>query len=140
MVQAVHRIAEADCPHLWTKFSRLCGTAPTMRPIIHRAMLAGNMRQNVQEPEQLDASPSGNMTTVRTAFQGAKSARNTNASCVPDTPDDSVVLVGIKQWKHLFLVITSKERAWQYGGLREKVEFGGKTGQQAPQPARLDPG
>jgi hypothetical protein len=80
------------------------------------------------------------MTTVRTAFQGAKSARNANAFCVPDTPDDSVVLAGIKQWKHLFLVITSKERAWQDGGLREKVEFGGKTGQQAPQRARLDPG
>jgi hypothetical protein len=139
MVQAVHRVGGADCPHLWTKFSRLCGTVPTMRPIIHRAMLAGNMRQNVQEPEQLDASPSGNMTTVRTAFQGAKSARNANASCVPGTPDGSVVLVGIKQWKHLFPVITSKERAWQDGGLHEKVEFGGKTGQQAQQRARLDP-
>jgi hypothetical protein len=64
MVQAVHRIAEADCAHLWIKFSRLYGTVPSMRTIIHRAMLAGDMRQNVQEPEQLDASPSGNMTTV----------------------------------------------------------------------------
>jgi hypothetical protein len=51
-----------------------------------------------------------------------------------------VDLIGIKQWKHLFLVITSKERAWQDGGLRENGEFGGKTGQQAPQRARLDPG
>jgi hypothetical protein len=42
-----------------------------------------------------------------------------------------VVLVGIKQRKHLFLVITSKERAWQDAGWHEKVEFGGKTGQQA---------
>jgi hypothetical protein len=46
---------------------------------------------------------------------------------VPDTPDDFVVLVGIKQRKHLFLVITSKERGWQDGGLRENGEFGGKT-------------
>ncbi len=44
------------------------------------------------------------MTTVWTAIQDAKSARNANTSCVPDTPDNSVVLVGIKQWKHLFLV------------------------------------
>src|ERR1700691_3260496 len=69
MVQAVHRVAEADCPHLWTKFSRLCGTMPTIRAIVHRAMPAGNMRQDVQKPEQLDAASSGNMTTVRLAVR-----------------------------------------------------------------------
>jgi len=73
MVQAAHRVAEADCPHLWTKFSRLCGTVPTMRAILHCAMPAGNMRQDVQKPEQLDASSSGNMTTVKMAVHAANS-------------------------------------------------------------------
>ena len=92
MVQAVHRVAEADCPHLWTKFSRLCGTMPTIRAIVHRAMPAGNIRQIVQKAEQLDAASSGNMTTVRMAVQIAKSASSDNIFCVPDTPDGPVIV------------------------------------------------
>jgi len=42
---------------------------PTMRAIVHRAMPAGNMPQDVQKPEQLDAASSGNMTTVRMAVR-----------------------------------------------------------------------
>jgi hypothetical protein len=73
MVKAAHLVAETDCPHLWTKFSRLCGTVPTMRALAHRTMPAGNMRQNVQKPEQLDAAFTGNMTTVRMAIQATNS-------------------------------------------------------------------
>jgi hypothetical protein len=54
-----------------------------------------NMWQNVQEPEQLDASPSGNMTTMRAAAHGANPASDDNAFCVSDTPHGTVVLAGI---------------------------------------------
>jgi hypothetical protein len=94
MVQAEHRVVETDCPQLRTKFSRLCGTVPTMRAIVHRAMPAENMRQNVQKPEQLDAASSGNMTTVRMAVHAVKSARIDNVFCVPDTPRGSVLVPG----------------------------------------------
>jgi hypothetical protein len=91
MVQATHRIAEANCPHLWTKFSPLCGTVPTMTAI-QRAVPAGNIRQIVQKTEQLDPASSGKMTTVRMAVQIAKSASSDNIFCVPDTPDGPVVV------------------------------------------------
>jgi hypothetical protein len=94
MVQAVHRVAEADCPHLWTEFSRLCGPASMMRAIIRRAMPAGNIRQIVQKAEQLDAASSGNMTTVRMAVHAVKSASSDSVFCVPDTPRGSVVVPG----------------------------------------------
>jgi len=92
MVQAVHRVAEADCSHLWTQFSRLCGPASMMRAIIRRAMPAGNIRQIVQKAEQLDAASSGNMTTLRMAVHAAESASSDNVFCVPDTSGGSVVV------------------------------------------------
>jgi hypothetical protein len=91
MVEAVHRVAETGCPHLWTMFSRLCGKVPTMTAI-HRAMPAGNIWQIVQKTEQPDPASSGKMTTVRMAVQAAKSASSDNLFCVPDTPDGPVVV------------------------------------------------
>jgi hypothetical protein len=94
MVQAVHQVAEADCLHLWTTFSRLWGPASMVRAIIHRAMPAGNFRQIVQKAEQLDAASSGNMTTVRMAVDAVKLASSNNVFCVPDTPRGSVATPG----------------------------------------------
>jgi hypothetical protein len=94
MVQAIRQVAEAECSRLWTKFSRLCGSALMMRAIIHLAMPAGNIRQIVQKAEQLDAASSGNMTTVRMAVHAVKSARIDNVFCVPDTPRGSVFVPG----------------------------------------------
>jgi len=54
---------------------------------------------------------SGKMTTMRTAVHGVNSAKNGSAFCVAITSHDSVVLLGIKQWKRLFLVGTSEKRA-----------------------------
>jgi len=48
---------------------------------------------------------------MRPGVHGVKSAKNGSAFCVVVTSHDSVVLVGIKQWKRLFLVSTSEERA-----------------------------
>ena len=91
MVEAVHRVAEADCPRLGKKCSRLGCPEPPVRAI-HRAMPAENIWQIVQKTEQLDPASFGKMTTVRVAVQAEKSASSDNVFCVPDTPDGPVVV------------------------------------------------